>query len=180
VPRFINFLKYALVMVLLVILIFFILLIIDVKSNPGKIKSVFGYVPMTVVSDSMSPYLNSGDLIVVKEVKPEKINCNDVISFKLEDNHIITHRAVEVFKNADGLKIKTKGDANEETDDWEVFSTNIIGVLCLKIPFAGYFVKSMASWKGIIIMMVIPLFAIISGELREVLSVRENIIREGR
>ncbi|MGE5329071.1 MAG: signal peptidase I [Deltaproteobacteria bacterium] len=167
--RFISFIKYVMIVLLAVVLAYLVFLIIGVRSNPEKIKSVLGYIPMTVASGSMSPNLNAGDLIIVKETKPEKINYNDIISFKFEDNRIITHRAIEVFKNSNEVKIQTKGDANDDVDDWDVSNKNLIGVVCFKIPLGGYFVKCMASWKGIVIMMVIPIFFIISGELKQVL-----------
>lgn len=163
-------LKYVLIAAILSALTFFILLLIDVKSNPDDIKSVFGYIPMNIVSDSMSPGLNGGDLIIVKESNPEEIRINDIISFRFDDSRIITHRAIKIIGQGNKLRITTKGDANEEPDNWEVYKRNIIGICFFKIPYGGYFVKLMASWKGFIIMVVIPLLIVISGDLREILS----------
>ena len=168
--RLFNVLKYILIITIIVALSFFVLLIADIRSHPEEIKSVLGYIPMTVVSGSMSPELNIGDLIFVKETVPERINKNDIISFRFEDNRIITHRVVEIERKFHGLRIVTKGDANQEADDWIVSGENLIGVLFVKIPFGGYFVKFMASLKGFVIILVIPLFLLISGELKEVLS----------
>ncbi|MGE5473757.1 MAG: signal peptidase I [Ignavibacteriales bacterium] len=161
--------KCVLIAAMLFVLAIFVQIIIEAKNNPGEIKSVMGYIPMTVISGSMQPELNPGDLIIVKESGLNKINCNDIISFKFNDNKIITHRAVEILKDSGESKILTKGDANDFADGWQISKENIIGIVCLKIPFLGYFVKLMASWKGLMIMLVIPLFILISGELKEVL-----------
>lgn len=167
--KLINIFKYVLIGVLTFVLIYFILTIINARSNPDKIKSIMGYIPMTVVTGSMKPELNPGDLIVVKEINLNSINCNDIITFRFNDNRIITHRAVEILNDSGELKIRTKGDANDEADNWQVSQKNIIGKVSFKMPLFGYFVKLMASWKGFVIILVIPLLILISGELREVL-----------
>lgn len=98
---------------------------------------LMGYQVYTVISGSMEPELNVGDLLYVKPVAPETIQVGDDISFVLnEDLVVATHRVVRI--DAENQHFYTKGIANEIEDSEPVHYNNVIGVVRFSIPLLGY------------------------------------------
>lgn len=98
---------------------------------------LIGYTPYAVLSPSMSPTYNPGDLIYVKEVAPDSITEGDVITFVADkDSTVVTHRVDGVDRTE--RKFYTKGDANENRDGNPVLYENVLGVVQLSIPKLGY------------------------------------------
>lgn len=90
----------------------------------------------TVLSGSMCPGLNPGDLIIVKRVDPSLIEVGDIVT--VESNGVVfTHRVVEKKVENGIVLFKTKGDANEDPDPAYLEASQIIGKVILVIPF-GY------------------------------------------
>ena len=61
----------------------------------------------------MEPNIETGSMCFINtRYKYEDVKIGDVISYKLNDNMLVTHRVVEISDNG----IETKGDANESND----------------------------------------------------------------
>ena len=90
-----------------------------------------------VVSGSMTPTYNVGDLIYVKTVDPDSVEVGDPITFVLnEDLVVATHRVTAI--DAENRYFTTKGDANSTEDATPVHFNNLIGVPVFSIPLLGY------------------------------------------
>ena len=92
---------------------------------------------LTVISYSMFPTLNRGDLILVKGTTPEEIEVDTVVVFRHKDG-LAVHRVVEIR----GQAITTKGDANPEADNPITYDDIVgrvpaIGDSLVKIPLVG-------------------------------------------
>lgn len=83
------------ILVLVVILVAFIF----ICRLTGHVPSIFGYTFFRVQTDSMSPTLEPGDVIVDKKVPAEEIKKGDIITFNCLSGTMagktITHRVVE-------------------------------------------------------------------------------------
>ncbi len=98
---------------------------------------LMGYRVFNIVSGSMAPEYNIGDLIYVQEVDPATVKVNDVITFILnEDLVIATHRVVRI--DAEKQHFYTKGDVNDTEDANPVHFKNLVGIPTFKIPKLGY------------------------------------------
>jgi len=98
---------------------------------------LIGYRVFNVISGSMAPKYNVGDLIYVKEVDVDTIQVGDAITFVLnEDLVVATHRVVDI--DAEKQHFYTKGDANETVDASPVHFNNVIGIPKFRIPLLGY------------------------------------------
>lgn len=96
-----------------------------------------GYQVYTVISGSMKPEYNVGDLIYVKEIDTSEIEVGMPITFVLnEDLVVATHRVVEI--DTENQHFYTKGDANDTVDTAPVHFKNVIGVPKFRIPYLGY------------------------------------------
>lgn len=98
---------------------------------------LMGFRVFNVISGSMSPVYNVGDLIYVKSVSPSEVKVGDPITFVLnEDLVVATHRVVRIDEAEQSFY--TKGDANETIDSSPVHFKNLIGIPQFKIPLLGY------------------------------------------
>lgn len=78
------------------------------------------YRTLTLLSDSMSPGIAAGSVVVVTPEPASAVRVGQVISYRIpiEDHHVVTHRVVEVVQAGEHPLIKTKGDAADAVDPW--------------------------------------------------------------
>ena len=147
--------------VLFAILIFFILLNILSLNN----KSLFGFRIYRVISGSMQPALQIGDVIIIKEA--DNYAEKDIITY---DNGLttITHR----IKSINGDEIITEGDANDAPDK-PITRNRILGKYFFRISTFSVF-SIMLTGKTIYLIMMLVLFAIIDRVTRNIEYRRNN------
>ncbi len=83
---------------------------------------VFGYRTMTMLTGSMAPEIDPGDITVVTPLAVEDVTAGMVIAYHIpiDDHRVVTHRVVSVERGEDGsVTVQTKGDANEAVDPWK-------------------------------------------------------------
>jgi len=109
--------------ILIPILIVNCALIISGFTNPDRPPSLFGMTPMIVLTDSMEPLIDKGDIIISKSVDPDDIQVGDVISFVdpgSSTNAILTHRVIAIDDdNEDGIRYATTAGDNNTIRDYE-------------------------------------------------------------
>ena len=143
----------------------FILIVIYVVSEviqkvilKEEIPEIFGYKSFIVVSGSMSPAIEVGDVVIVKEAK--EIEKGEIISYRI-DGTIVTHRVEEVIEE-DGKRIyKTKGDANATEDKEIVKEEAVEGKYCFKIPKVGKLILGMQEEQRVIVIIAIQSILIV-------------------
>jgi signal peptidase len=82
---------------------------------------VLGYRTATMLTASMAPVIDPGDVVVTVPRPAGAVAVGDVISYHIpvEDHRVETHRVVKVTRDAAGrLAVVTKGDANNGADPW--------------------------------------------------------------
>ena len=117
-----------------------------------KLPMPLRYGTAVVVSNSMTPYLEINDLIIVKQTNDYEIG--DVIVYD-DGNTLVVHRIVEI----DDYVFIAKGDANDTND--RAYSVNLIkGEVVKIIPRMGVVqeVVSNPFAQGICIAIALILF----------------------
>lgn len=115
------------------------LLIILILFFSGNLN----YLPLTVVSSSMQPYIYRGDVVIVKkldadEIKRGSLKVGDILAYKV-DKILVVHRIINIKKDFnDNFYFGTKGDKNEYADSKKVISDQIIGTVKFPIRYIGY------------------------------------------
>jgi signal peptidase I len=82
---------------------------------------VFGYRTMTMLTGSMAPKINPGDVTVVTPLAVSDVTEGMVITYHMPvgDHSVVTHRVVSVQSGPAGtVTVQTKGDANDALDPW--------------------------------------------------------------
>ena len=115
----------------------FLLLLVIAVCIPFTLPRLLGYQVYAVISGSMEPAISVGDLVYVRQAKPEAVEENDVIAFfgTESSDAIILHRVVE-NRTVDGSFI-TKGDANAQPDLSPVSYQRLLGAAKRTVPKLG-------------------------------------------
>jgi signal peptidase len=112
------------------------------------VPRVTGSVPLTVLTGSMRPALQPGDLIVSRRVNPNDLRIGQVVTFQpvSGDPTLITHRIVNLTRNLSGetISLVTRGDANG-MDDAPLVPEQVMGRLFYRIPRVGYLTNNTGS-----------------------------------
>ena len=138
-------------LIIIPLLIYNISLMIQAVANPNKTPSFFGIKTYTIISGSMEPELEIGDIVIIKETEESNLQVGDIISFR-QGQSVVTHRIIEINQTNEGNKFITQGDSNNVKDSEEVIFNMIEGKQIGKIPFIG---KISLMLDGKIIILVI-------------------------
>ena len=83
---------------------------------------VLGYRTMTMLTASMSPAIDPGDVTIVTPLAVTDVTEGMVITYHIPigEHQLVTHRVMSVEQDTDGsVTVQTKGDANESIDPWK-------------------------------------------------------------
>ncbi len=83
---------------------------------------VAGYRTMTMLTASMAPEIDPGDVVVVTPLPISQVQPGMIISYHIpiDDRRLVTHRVLTVDTAPDGaVTVQTKGDANDAPDPWQ-------------------------------------------------------------
>lgn len=125
----------------------------------GEQPELFGYKFYVVLTGSMEPEINPGDMVIVKNVNYNSINVGDIITFTdVHGKNITTHRVTNIEFDGE-TKFITKGDANNTEDEGKVSESQILGKLSKNVKGAG----SVLSYikENILVLAFLLIFIII-------------------
>lgn len=106
---------------------------------------ILGFSAAVVMGGSMTPAMPMGSLILIEPTAPAAVSVGDVITFMLPDR-LITHRVVAIEHDDMGLRLMTKGDANDAPDPIAVRAGGSIGAVRVAVPIAGYLLFELQGW----------------------------------
>ena len=113
-----------------------------------------------VKSGSMGELLPIGSVCFVSTYSDyDSIAAGDVVSFRVSDDMLVTHRAVEITDKG----ITTKGDMNEGSDPDPVTRDNYIGKSVFAVPYIGFFLALLHTESGIITLIAVMAAVCIMG-----------------
>jgi signal peptidase len=95
----------------------------------------------SVLSGSMEPAYPVGSLIYVKAVDCKELKVGDPITYRLDEDTVVTHRIIEVLideEDPNTIRYFTQGDANDIPDATSVHYKNILGTPVFAVPYMGY------------------------------------------
>jgi signal peptidase I len=142
------------------------------KGDVQKAPDIFGYKPLTILSNSMQPTFNAGDIILINvDKEPEK---GDVITYKHPDGIYVTHRAINKEVKDGTTYFEAKGDNNNVDDKIQIPNSDVIGVQTFIIPKAGHLAKFVSGPIGFSILIGLPILLFLIIEMFERLGVVEQ------
>ena len=133
--------------------------------------SIGGIKIFAVITGSMIPVYDIGDVLIVKEVLPEEIKVQDDIVYRGEKgsyrNKTITHRVQKIDKLEDGnYRIITKGVANRAQDP-EINQTQVLGKVIGQVSIFSFILK---IFTNIYVLILMPVVILIYKNIKKIIN----------
>ncbi len=126
----------------------------------NNVSNLFGYTPLSVQTESMSPTFDAGDLIIIKKVDPATLKEGDIITFHtiiLNQYALNTHRIVEISEGGGYRSYVTKGDNNQISDTHIISDGDIVGKYTGRVKGLGKVLDFLSSSTGFLVVIVLPM-----------------------
>lgn len=117
-------------------LLFLLYQIVSVKRT-GNAPNILGFYLFAIETDSMSPTLPAGSVIVSRRPpNPLELEFGDIVTFINFSGQRVTHRIVQVSKDVEGnVRYRTKGDNPVNGIDKDILTPDRIeAVFVFRIP----------------------------------------------
>jgi signal peptidase len=120
--------------------------------------AALGFKSFTVLSGSMAPALEVGDVIVDQPVSARNLLPGDVITYPDPETpgRLITHRAQSIRIDGGVADIVTKGDANSSVEHWRIPADDEVGRVVYRLPYLGYAMVWSRTPLGRMLLLVVP------------------------
>ena len=159
--KYLEYIKIGLFYLIAGVLVLYISIAIFI---PDKTVKVFGFKPYVVITNSLEPYINVNDLIIVKKPKIDDLEEEDVITFMADINYdgekeVVTHYIYSITENNNGDTIIRTHRYFEDgvtviPDYWVIGADDVLGQYVFKINKLGYIVQFLKSPFGIAAVVV--------------------------
>ena len=121
------------------------------------VPAAFGLHPMTVLTGSMRPTIQPGDMVVDEPISPSQIRVGDIVTFREpHGTRTITHRVRKIDISEGQARVTTRGDANDTVEKWQVPVTGNVGRVVYMVPKIGYPVTWSHTRNGRLALVSIP------------------------
>ena len=164
-----------------IIVVILLIIVILQKVSNNKL-SLFGYRIFAVVTESMAPKYEVGDVLFVKEVDLATIHEGDDVAYiGMEDelkDKVITHQVVNIEVDEDGeYKFTTRGNLNSDVDP-EVKGDQIYGRIIHKFGLLSILCKAIRNIYAFYVIVFIPIGVIIYTQLKDLFQKEPKSIEE--
>jgi signal peptidase I len=113
--------------------------------------------PLTVLTGSMRPAIEPGDMVVDEQIRGDQIRVGDIITFQEpRGERTITHRVRKVSISEGQARVTTRGDANDKPEKWQIPIGGSVGRVAYTVPKIGYPVTWSHSRNGRLALVSIP------------------------
>ncbi|MFF0829660.1 signal peptidase I [Brevibacillus sp. NPDC003359] len=106
------------------------------RLNADGIPGIGKWKVLSVLTGSMEPAINTGDMVIVERYESTVPQTGDIVTYWKDEQSrsLITHRVIQRLENG---YLQTKGDANQEADGGWTDPNRLIGKVIFTIPFAA-------------------------------------------
>lgn len=120
---------------------------------------VFGYQPSVLMSGSMSPVLEAGDVILFEQLDPTEVGVGHVILFETPGRpDVLTAHRVSAIDSQARL-FTTRGDANRDIDSTRVPFDSVKGFGRIAVPLVGLPTMWLATGRNSLFVLFVLVMA---------------------
>jgi signal peptidase len=129
---------------------------------------VLGDRSYVVRSGSMSPAVDTGDVVVVEPIAPTEANVGDIVTFEDDQGNLISHRARAIKEQGGQVLFTTQGDANTSRENWKAPADGQIGRIVYRVPKLGFAVVWIQTGVGRVVLLIGPALLLGASLLRRI------------
>jgi signal peptidase len=104
------------------------------KWNSDHMPGLGQWRILSVMTGSMSPAIDAGDMVVVAKYQEAPPQIGDIVTYWQDSRSLVTHRIVQRLENG---YMQTKGDANHEADGGWTDPAHLVGKVVFTLPYAA-------------------------------------------
>ena len=168
--------------ILIVLLVMAFVFMVCLQRFSDNKFSLFNYRMFTVVTGSMEPKYNIGDILIAKETDPSEIKIGDSISYLAKSDEIrgnvVTHVVVNITKDENGHYLFHSKGLTNLIEDPVVHEEQLFGVVVYKTKLLSFVKKIVSTDIGMILFIIIPILYIIVSEMVAYLIEKEEKRKE--
>ncbi len=157
---------------LLVLLVVLILITVVLQRASNNNLSLGGYRIFNIVTGSMQPKYEVGDVLVSKTISPSEIKKEDDITYLGKEGDfagkIVTHQVIDIENENGNYKFHTKGLANTEEDPI-VGQDQVVGKIIYKVKTLSVISKIIQNLYSLYFVIFIPVALLIFIEIRRII-----------
>ncbi len=129
-----------------------------------------GWRPYTVLTGSMRPGVQPGDVVMDRPIKISDAHVGDVVTFSDPSRKgvLVTHRIRAIAHGPETTQVETRGDANNTSERWTIATKDRVGLVVYVIPKIGRVATVIRNPIGILGLVVLPILLIAGGILRKI------------
>ena len=134
------------------------------------LPQVAGFRSFTVRSGSMTPAIETGDVVVTESISPLRARVGDVVTFLDPEGtgKLFSHRVQSVRPVGGAVAFVTRGDANTATEHWRVPAAGTIGKVAYRIPKIGYALAWIDAPPARLALVAIPALLLFWGAMTRI------------
>lgn len=131
---------------------------------------VLGWRPYTVLTGSMRPGIQPGDVVMDRPIPVSEAHVGQVVTFSDPGRHgdLVTHRIRSIARLGPTTNVETRGDANNTSEHWSIATKDRVGLVVYRLPKVGRLAVVMRSRVGILLAVVLPVLLLGFSVLRSI------------
>lgn len=105
----------------------------------------------SVLSGSMSPAVDTGDMTLIVRQDAEDIEIGQIVAFNATDGSgkLLQHRVQYVGESGNTIQVVTKGDANTAGEKWQTTPGETVGKAVLVVPKLGFIIGKITGGEPV-------------------------------
>ncbi len=121
-----------------------------------------GWRPYTVLTGSMRPQIQPGDVVMDRPILARDMHVGDVVTFSdpTRGGKLVTHRIRSIAHGARITTVETRGDANNTSERWTVQTKDRVGLVVFVMPKIGHVATLVRNPLGILVLVVLPVLGL--------------------
>lgn len=152
------------VYVILFLIVASVLFVVILQRASNNAIALGGVRVFNIISESMIPKYNIGDVLVVKSIEPQNIKVGDDIAYIGQEStfnqKIVTHQVIKIdYENGEYI-FHTKGIANI-LEDPLVHQNQVFGKVVYKIWILSFISKILSNVYGVFFGIFVPIVVLI-------------------
>jgi len=112
----------------------------------------------TVRSGSMTPTIETGDVVAAEEISPLAARVGQIVTFRDPEggDRLYSHRVQSIVRAGDRVDFVTRGDANAAVERWSVPVDGTIGRVAYRIPHLGFAIAWLSTPPARLALVALP------------------------